>query len=70
MGTVQFYPGKSSIFITLGCMGPFNQNVVRTAYVRTTQNDKSVTCSCVPNCFSFVLWARLAGTSVQTYEKW
>ena len=31
------------------------------AYVRTAQNNKNVTFSFVPNCFSFVLWARLAG---------
>ena len=30
----------------------------------------SVTCSCVYNCFSFVLWGRLTGRSVQSYEKW
>ena len=33
-------------------------------------NDKSVTYSCMPNCFYFVLWAKLPGRSVQNYEKW
>ena len=28
------------------------------------------TCSCMPNCFLFILWARLAGRSVQSYKKW
>ena len=39
-------------------------------YVRTTQCNKSLTCICVPNGFYFVLWAKLAGRSVQNYEKW
>ena len=33
-------------------------------------NDKSVTDSCMPNCFYFVLSAKLPGRSVQNYEKW
>ena len=40
------------------------------AYVGSAQNIKSVTCSCVPSCFSFVLWARLTKRSVQCHEKW
>ena len=39
------------------------------ANVVTVQNNKSVTCSCVRNCFYFILWARLAGRNVQSYEK-
>ena len=38
-------------------------------YVRTAQNNKSVTFKCVSNCFSFVVYARLAGRSFQNYEK-
>ena len=38
-------------------------------YIRVGWNDKSATCSCVPNCFYFVLWSKLAGRSSQTYEK-
>ena len=33
------------------------------------KKNKNVTYSCVPNCFYFVLWVRLAGKSVQSYEK-
>ena len=39
------------------------------AYVTTAQNNKSVTFSCMLNCFYFVLWARLAGRNVKNYEK-
>ena len=39
-------------------------------FVRTAQNKKSVACSCVLNCFSFISWGRLARMSVQSYEKW
>ena len=38
-------------------------------YVRTALNDKSVTCSFVFNCLSFVLLARVTGRSVHIYEK-
>ena len=38
-------------------------------YVKTAQNEKSITYSCVPNCFHFVLFPMLAGRSVQSYEK-
>ena len=38
-------------------------------YVQTVQNDSSATCSCVPNCFYFVLWSGLVRSSVQIYEK-
>ena len=38
-------------------------------YVNIAQNNKSVTCSCIPNCFYFVLWAKLAGKSAHNYEK-
>ena len=30
----------------------------------------SVTCNCVPNSCYFVLWAKLAGTSVESDEQW
>ena len=43
---------------------------LRRAYARIVWNDKSVTCSVVPNCFYFLLWTRLAGSSIQGYEKW
>ena len=38
-------------------------------YVRAAQNNKSVTFNCAPNYFYFVLWAKLAGTSAQSYGK-
>ena len=39
-------------------------------YVKTAQNKISVTYSCLPNCFYFILFPSLAGRSVQNYEKW
>ena len=39
-------------------------------YVQTAQNNKSVTCSCVPSYFYFVLQTKLAGRVVQNYENW
>ena len=38
-------------------------------YVRIANNNKSIICSCVGNCFYFILWTRLTGMSVQSYEK-
>ena len=38
--------------------------------IRVPWNDKSATYSCAPNCFYFVLWAKLPGRNVQNYEKW
>ena len=40
------------------------------AYVRNAHNNNSVTCSWVKNWFFLVLWSRLAGTSVESYENW
>ena len=40
------------------------------AYITIGWNDENVAYSCMSNCFSFVLWARLAERSVQSYEKW
>ena len=40
------------------------------ANINISWNDKSVTFSCVPNCFLFVLWAMLVGRSLQNYEKY
>ena len=39
-------------------------------YIKIAWNDKSATCTCLCDCFYSVLWARLAGRSVQTFEKW
>ena len=36
------------------------------AYIRITWNDKSITCSCVPNCF--LLWSRSACRSAHLRE--
>ena len=43
---------------------------LKVACIRTAENDKSVTYGCSPNCFYFILWARLAGRGVQIYGKW
>ena len=42
----------------------------RVTYIKIAQNDKNVTCSCVTNCFCFILWVGLACMSVHSYEKW
>ena len=36
-------------------------------YIRTAWNDKSITCSCVPDGFYFVLWS---WSDWKTYENW
>ena len=36
---------------------------------KITQNDKNVTCNCVAKCFFLMLWVRLLGRSVHSYEK-
>ena len=38
-------------------------------YFTTARNNKSVTCSCIPNCFYLVLWVKLAMRSVQSFKK-
>ena len=38
-------------------------------YINISWNDKSRTCNSVRNCFCFVLWSGMAGTSVQIYGK-
>ena len=60
------------IFCIFSGLDPFPQvfgQVERVTYVRTAQNNKIDTYSCVSNCFYFILLARLAGRSVQSYEK-
>ena len=39
------------------------------AYVKTRQNHKSATITCLSNCFYLALWSRFAGRSSQTSEK-
>ena len=39
-------------------------------YIITAQYNKSATSSCVLKCSYFVLWAKLAGRSVQSYDNW
>ena len=38
--------------------------------MRIAWNGKSVTWSCVPNYFYFVLWLRWGGRGFQSYQKW
>ena len=38
-------------------------------YVRIAQDNKSVTCSCVPNCCYFIFWVGFTRRSVHSYEK-
>ena len=40
------------------------------ACIKIALNNKSATCSCVPNCFYFGLWAELAEMNSQSYKKW
>ena len=63
---------KWSVFSIFSSLGPFPQvfGKVKEWLVRTAQNNKIVTCSYVPSCFYFVLWAKLSGRSVQSCEKW
>ena len=39
------------------------------SHAKTAQIHKSVTLSCVSNCFYFALWSRSAGRSAKTYEQ-
>ena len=36
----------------------------------TFHNMMSFTCSCMPNCFYFALWSRLARRSIQSSKEW
>ena len=58
-----------SMFLAVWVLSPRVLGRLRSAFT-ISWNDKNATCSCLPNCFSFVLWVRLAGRSVQSYEKW
>ena len=56
------------VFLAVGFLFPKLWACWGVAYYGTAQNHKSLTCSCVPICFSFVFWATLARKSVQNYE--
>ena len=57
------------MFLAVWVFFPKFLGKLRSGYIRIVWNDKSATCSCGSNCFYFVLWARLTGRSVQSYEK-
>ena len=38
-------------------------------YIRIAWSDKSATCSCLPKCFSFLLWSRSTCRIADTYKK-
>ena len=57
------------VFLAVWVLSPKFLSTLRVAYVTTAQNNKYNTFSCVPDYFSFFLWARFAGSSVESYEK-
>ena len=57
------------VFLSVWVNFPKFLDPIGVPYVRTEQNNKSVTFIFVPNCFHFILWATLVGRSVESYEK-
>ena len=57
------------VFLSVWVNFPKFLDPIGVPYVRTEQNNKSVTFIFVPNCFYFILWATLVGRSVESYEK-
>ena len=57
------------VFLSVWVNFPKFLDPIGVPYVRTEQNNKSVTFIFVPNCFYFILWVTLVGRSVESYEK-